>query len=100
MKVFNIKTHTFNPATDVYIGRKNASYKQSESKWHNPYVVGKGYGQYTREEALRKYKADLLSSPDLMASLPELKGKNLVCYCDPLPCHGHILRELVEALPE
>ena len=98
MKVLNIKNHPFNPATDVYIGRKNASYKQPESKWHNPYRVGKGH--HTREEALKLYREYLLASPDLMASLPELRGKNLVCFCDPLPCHGHILRELVEALPE
>jgi hypothetical protein len=99
MKVLNIKSHPFNPATDIYIGRKNASYSMPQSKWHNPYKVGNGWGLHTREEAIRLYKEYLLASPDLMASLPELKGKNLVCYCDPLPCHGHILRELVEALP-
>lgn len=99
MKVLNIKNHTFNPATDVYIGRENARYGMPCSKWHNRYKVGNGRGLHTREEALRLYKEYLLASPDLMASLPELIGKNLVCYCDPLPCHGHILRELVEALP-
>ena len=97
MKVLNLTRHKFNPATDVYIGRKNPRYGMPQSKWHNRYKVGKA--DYTRTEALRRYKADLLADPELMASLPELKGKNLVCWCDPLPCHGHILRELVEGLP-
>lgn len=98
MKVLNLKTHPFNPATDVYIGRKNTRYGMHQSKWHNPYKVGNGWGLHTREEALRLYKDYLLSSPRLMASLPELRGKNLVCYCAPKACHGHILRELVEDL--
>ena len=41
MKVLNLKTHPFNPATDVYIGRKNTRYGMHQSKWRNPYKVGR-----------------------------------------------------------
>ncbi|WP_244430705.1 DUF4326 domain-containing protein [Rhizobium sp. CF142] len=30
-----------------------------------------------------------------MAALPELAGKDLVCCCAPLPCHGEVLLEMV-----
>jgi hypothetical protein len=33
-----------------------------------------------------------------MAALPELRGKRLVCYCHPLPCHGDVLAELADAV--
>lgn len=72
---------------DVYIGRG--------SKWGNPFVIGV-HGN--REEVIDKYKDYLLKDISLMNSLPELKGKNLVCYCKPLACHGDILKELVEIL--
>ena len=68
------------PADAVYIGRP--------SKWGNPFVIGK---DGTREEVIAKYEQLLLSRSDLQASLHELQGKDLVCWCAPLPCHGDIL---------
>ena len=29
-----------------------------------------------------------------MAALPELRGKDLVCWCAPLACHGDLLLRL------
>ena len=34
--------------------------------------------------------------PDLMAALHELVGRDLVCWCAPLPCHGSVLLRLLE----
>jgi hypothetical protein len=53
----------------VYIGRP--------SVWGNPYVIGK---DGDRETVIRKYREYLLSSPDLMARLPELEGKTVDCW--------------------
>ena len=36
----------------------------------------------------------LLNAPHLLKDLPELKGKDLVCWCAPAPCHADILVEL------
>lgn len=69
---------------DVYIGRP--------SKWGNPYVIGK---DGTRAEVIAKYREYILGRPDLLAQLPELQGKVLGCWCDPLPCHGEVLLELL-----
>ena len=78
------------------------------SKWGNPYKVAYarfggtnwrpvGERLYTQEEAVAKYREYILTRPDLLAALPELKGRVLGCWCKPLPCHGDVLVELVEA---
>ena len=81
---------------DVYIGRP--------SKWGNPFthirdrktqaafVVG------SRDEAVAAYRSWLLTHPDLMAALPELKNKTLGCWCKPHRCHGDVLAELADQL--
>jgi uncharacterized protein DUF4326 len=68
---------------DVYIGRP--------SKWGNPFVLD---GRSSREEVIAKYRAWLLCQPELVAALPELKGKVLGCWCAPKSCHGDVLAEL------
>lgn len=67
-------------ANDVYIGRP--------SKWGNPFVIGK---DGTRDDVIRKYEIWLQQQPHLMAALPELRGKTLVCWCKPAACHGDVL---------
>ena len=32
-----------------------------------------------------------------MAALPELRSKDLVCWCAPKPCHADVLLELANA---
>lgn len=48
----------------------------------------------SREEAVAKYEEYILASSELRGRLDELRGKDLICWCDPLPCHGHILLRL------
>lgn len=75
---------------DVYIGRP--------SKWGNPFSHLDGtlaeWKVATRKEAVQKFREWLLLQPELMAALPELKGKILGCWCAPKYCHGEILAEL------
>ena len=71
---------------DVYVGRP--------SKWGNPFQIGPSH---TREEVIEKYRLWLLHRPELMAALPELRGKTLACWCAPLPCHADVLLELANA---
>jgi hypothetical protein len=59
------------------------------TKWGNPFVVGK-HG--TRAEVIAKFEAWLLEQPKLLEAVKrELKGKDLLCWCEPLPCHGEVL---------
>lgn len=72
----------------VYIGRP--------SKWGNPFVIGE---DGTRAQVIEKYREYLLTNANLMADLPELSGKHLVCWCVPLACHGHILLDFANGKP-
>ncbi len=56
-------------------------------KWGYPFQIG------TREEVLAKHMAWIRSRPELLAALPELKGKRL--GCSPLACHGDNLIALL-----
>jgi len=72
------------PSGMVYIGRP--------SKWGNPFVIGR---DGDRETVIAKYKVWLETQPNLTdAARRELGGKNLVCFCAPLPCHGDVLLEI------
>mgnify|MGYP001588329604 CR=1 FL=1 len=85
----------------MYIGRGVAGFRRS--KWANPYPIGP---RCTREESLAKYHKRLQGRPDLLAALPELRGKILACWCKPqggfmgrLLCHGQILAGLADDVP-
>lgn len=67
----------------VYIGRP--------SKWGNPYSIGK---DGNRNEVIESYLIMLMRNEELLQDLHELRGKDLICWCAPLPCHGDILLEL------
>lgn len=69
------------------------------SKWGNPFITGRG-DVYTRDIAIEKYRAWIMGQPSLLADLHELRGKRLGCYCAPKRCHGDVLAELANALPE
>lgn len=68
----------------VYIGRP--------TKWGNPYSITKTVNRF---QAIQMYKDWIYQNPALMAGAKkELKGKNLVCFCAPLACHGDILLKI------
>ena|SRR3990172_8669606 len=87
-KVVHFKKEPF----DIYIGRG------SGSKWGNPFSHKEGtkatYVVSSREEAIQKYEEWLLTQPELLKALPELKGKVLGCWCSPKACHGDVLLRL------
>jgi hypothetical protein len=70
-----------------------------QSVWRNTKLPANATPE-ERAESIAAYKARLLKRPDLLARLPELKGKRLVCWCAPNACHGDVLAEMANALPE
>ena len=76
-KVYNKRSSY--PKDAVYIGRP--------TKWGNPFVIGK---DGNRQEVIDKYIVYIVDRKDV----EELRGKDLVCWCAPLPCHGDVLLEL------
>jgi hypothetical protein len=79
------------PKDAVYVGRP--------SKWGNPYKIGQLYDgiRLNRQHCINLYESWLLESvptPIKDKMLAELKGKDLVCWCSPEPCHADVLLEL------
>ena len=87
MKVKNLNHDDGN--IGEYIGRG--------SKWGNPFKIGV---DGDREEVIEKYRVyaynkwveDQAYGIDW---LEHLKGKDLVCFCAPLACHGDVLLEMI-----
>lgn len=92
-KVLNKRTDTISPDA-VYVGRP--------SKWGNPYKIGskiKGAPDkpLTRMDCVVMHHDWILMEKGgevLLKDIRELRGKDLVCWCSPLPCHADILLEL------
>lgn len=86
-KVLNKRTDEI-PPDAVYVGRP--------SKWGNPYRINFDYmGRLECIRRFREYAIMLLEeNPDW---LKPLEGKDLVCWCTPLPCHADVLLELANS---
>jgi hypothetical protein len=77
------------PAGAVYIGRGG--------KWGNPFRIGPDGDRAT---VIAKHEAWLRSQRVLLATLDDLRGKDLVCFCAPEPCHGDLVLRLAYATRE
>ena len=66
-------------------------------KWGNPFVVGDGSSTFhcpTVIDAVAAYR-NMLPYTFLANDLPELRGKDLACFCKlSQPCHADVLLEL------
>ena len=90
MKVLNKRTDTI-PPDAILVDRT--------TRWGNQFKIGMHYqGQVlTRQDAVDVHKDWLLNSDmgiKLLEDIYELTGKDLVCWCAPLPCHADVLLEL------
>lgn len=98
-KVWNIRDPNCPPGA-VYIGRAMKGLiilaetdTGNGSKWANPYKIDKSH---TRKMVIQSYQlwvADKIRSHEL--DIEELRGKDLVCWCAPEPCHGDVLMEIL-----
>jgi hypothetical protein len=85
------------PAGAVYVGRP--------TKWGNPFSHKAGtrakYRVQTRQQAIDAFIQWLNEDEQgwglCEAARVELRGKDLVCWCAPLPCHADILLEIANS---
>jgi hypothetical protein len=84
------------PDGAVYIGRKWKPLPAS--KWGNPFIPRSRNDDVARAQVIAKHRTWLCDQPELIAALPELRGRDLVCFCAPKPCHGDVLLELANAM--
>jgi Domain of unknown function (DUF4326) len=95
--VVNLKGHRDDPsfADVVYVGRAmhRGGWQLAASALANPFRLGR---DGDRDEIIAKYRGYLIGRPDLLALLPELRGRRLGCWCAPLPCHADVIAELAD----
>ncbi len=91
--IANIRT---GQSYDIYCGRANPSCGLPQSKWHNPFIIGK---DGDRKHVCLLHKLWLNTQPDLLEALHELKGKIAGCWCSvPIQeCHCQTLHELADS---
>jgi hypothetical protein len=68
------------------------SQRPEDCPWGNPFTIA----EYGRDGCIDKYEEWIMTQPQLLARLPELKGKVLGCWCAPRRCHGEVLIKLLE----
>ena len=98
-KVVHVKKDRY----DVYIGRANPRNKLKQSKWANPYFIGRDGSLEEVFDKYEKYISELIEQDKV--SLDELENQILGCWCakkggitfdGPLICHGQILLKLLD----
>jgi hypothetical protein len=78
--------HAGVPASAVYIGRG--------LKWGNPFRIGPDGDRAT---VIAKHERWLADQHQLLHALDELRGRDLVCFCEPRPCHSDLVLRLANA---
>jgi hypothetical protein len=86
-------------ASAVYIGRP--------SLWGNPFPLADAKDPLARAAVVEQYRAwfhERLADPEFKASLEQLRGRTLACWCptrrDPnRACHGDVLLAWLDANP-
>ena len=82
---------------------KDAVLVDRTTKWGNPFRIGKDAAgiYWSRDDVIQLHKSWFqgFEKSDfewhgLQDDLHELRGKDLVCWCAPLPCHADTLMEL------
>lgn len=82
-KVYNKRDKDI-PKDAIYVGRP--------TKWGNPYPIGR---EFTRKQTVELYYHWLTKNEKSpIKDIEELRGKDLVCWCSPKPCHADILLQM------
>jgi hypothetical protein len=81
------------PPNSVYVGRWTRPIRIS-SDWRNRFKVRENGPREEVKQVIARYRAWLCGQPELIAALPELRGKDLICWCVPDSCHADVLLEL------
>jgi hypothetical protein len=71
------------------------------SPFGNPFEIGKHGDRQQCVQLYREYfYKRILTDTDFRDKVLSLRGKILACWCAPLECHGEIIIEYLEGLPQ
>lgn len=80
---------------DVYIGRAG---KGQDGYFGNPYTG------HNKDELIARFEEyfykRIKTDPEFRKEVLKLKNKRLGCFCAPKPCHGDVIAEYLNRLPE
>jgi hypothetical protein len=85
------------PKDAVYVGRPTV--------WGNPFTHHKvartvAHTQVaTREDAIQRYRDEVVPQLTEARIKAALRGKDLVCWCHPAKCHADVLLEIANKEP-
>ena len=82
------------------VGRRSSVYctlVDRTTKWGNGFDMARDESK--RDEVIERYREDIVKQPELLAALPELFGRHLICWCAPKRCHAEVLFELLYKQP-
>jgi hypothetical protein len=83
---------------DVYIGREG---KGASGYFGNPFRLKPGADRGSTITRYRAYFEDKIANDaNFRSRVTALKGKRLVCFCAPLPCHGDVIAEWLNTQEE
>lgn len=93
-KVLNARDLKRMPANAVYVGRRHRQFL-GVAKWGNPFRLRRGAEDpRTRRDAIELFRLHMTVGEGRHLDLTELRGRDLVCWCAPLPCHADVLLEM------
>lgn len=84
------------PKTAVYVGRPTIfgnPFSHLDKPGLSSFKVG------SRAEAIEKYSElfeEKLKDPEFYHAVELLRGKDLVCWCVPKPCHAQVILDYLE----
>ena len=85
-------------ARTVRRGAKGSVYVGRPTIYGNPFIVDK-HGD--RAEVIGMYRewfaARVVEDYHFRAEVLKLRGRDLACYCSPMPCHADVIREWLDA---
>lgn len=95
-RVVNLKHEPY----DVYIGRADGV---ENGYFGNPFSLKDPRDNTERQSVIERFSkyfnARVLRDLDFAARVLALRGLRLGCWCKPLPCHGDVIVEWIEAHP-
>lgn len=86
-----IKPRVYNCHTEV--APDSAVYIDRSTCWGNPFIIGV-HGD--RSTVIQKLRESI--TPEHVEEIRKhLRGKDLICHCKPLDCHGDLLLEIANS---
>ena len=93
-KIVNLQNSEY----DVYIGRDE---NDVPSGFGNPFIIGEhGDRDAVLEKYIHYFEGRMRADPVFKQKVLALKGKKLGCYCKPESCHGDVIVEYLNNLPD